>query len=207
MSGAARVTVSAAVAFGLVMLGLAIGGCGSSPTKPVVDPASGGGGSGGGGGGTTTHEIRLVEMAGGYITNICTSQTNGDRDFGGHGPRVRIWAREELHNNREVWCVVHFEATETVADWTTGVGDYTFRMYTVPAGWHFKEFASDHESYAEYVDTNHDVDAPPIQDAGFMWRVWVVGDTAGDDVGNCTADDTRIVRLDYNPVMLRIEAD
>jgi hypothetical protein len=148
----------------------------------------------------------IVEVPGGWVGNLCTQHTRGDREFSGNGPRVRVGAREELRG-REVWLVVRFEAVETESDWTTGVQDYASRLYTIPDGWHFKEWKSDRYSFAEYVDTDHSTDVVSIQDAGLMWRLWVVGDTDGNDVGNCTTDDTRIVRLDYNPVLIKLEQD
>ena len=160
---------------------------------------------------TVLSDTQTVRIASGYIGGFCPTWDGGDRDFGGHGPDIRVNARFEPVNvgvaRPEVRLIVDFHARETVPDYTSATGHWEWTVYTVPPGWKFDgfyPFVDDNGTDFRYTDVNHNPDVITYAAPEFVASATVVGDTDGPDVGNCTTDDCRIVRLDYRSVRVRL---
>ncbi|MET0133387.1 MAG: hypothetical protein ABW215_07310 [Kibdelosporangium sp.] len=107
----------------------------------------------------------------------------GDREFDGHGPDVRVDAALVL-TSRTVDTQLHMRARETRSDWTTADGTRSFRMYTAPAGWCVTGVNTGTFDSLQYRDTDHAADVFGPQDPfSFISGYDVIGDTSGDDAG------------------------
>ncbi len=88
------------------------------------------------------------------ITEWLCPQTlvRGDREFDGHGPRVKCRVTLGLkNNNTEVWANIVFEAKETVHDWSTTTATWNVKVYTTPYGKKIQSIASDVFSRTDFV--------------------------------------------------------
>ncbi len=78
--------------------------------------------------------------------------TRGDREFDGHGPRVKCSVTLSLkNNNTEIWARIVLEAKETVHDWSTTTGTWNVKVYTTPYGKKIQKIASDVFSRTEFI--------------------------------------------------------
>ncbi|MEO0685731.1 MAG: thiol-activated cytolysin family protein, partial [Cyanobacteria bacterium J06649_11] len=107
---------------------------------------------------------------------------NGDRDFHGNGPKVSVDMRLYVKNNRELWVEVIWHLRETKTDWTEAKGDWDFKLWTAPSGHKIKKIKSVAQSSLTYTDTDHGWDYFN-NISGFVKRVEVKGDEAGNDIG------------------------
>ncbi len=124
------------------------------------------------------------------ITRQCPTHIGGDREFKGHGPDVTVRATLSIRNsNTEVWVNLYLHAKETRSDWTEAEGSWDKKLWTVDSGFKIKRIESDISSNASYRDTDHDLDRPSVRGGSLVDRFEVMGDTGGNDVGNCTDDD------------------
>lgn len=114
---------------------------------------------------------------------------SGDRDFKGHGPECSMSAGLSV-DGQQIKRSMYLRCTETQADWTKGERTWpALPVYTIPAGCSFDAFLTDNYSSCTYTDTDHDLDLCSPS-GGLVDQFWVNGDTGGNDVGNCTTDDT-----------------
>ena len=124
------------------------------------------------------------------ITRLCPSHIGGDREFAGHGPDVEAKASLEIRNsNQEIWVVLYLHAKETRSDWTEAEGTWDRKLWTVDPGWTIVQIQTDTSSETSYRDTDHSLDRPAVRGGSLVSRFEIMGDTGGNDVGNCTADD------------------
>jgi hypothetical protein len=76
----------------------------------------------------------------------------GDREFGGHGPKVKCDVKLVLkNNNTEIWAKINFEAKETTPDWSTTTATWDVKVYTTAYGKKIQKFASDIFSRTAFV--------------------------------------------------------
>lgn len=129
---------------------------------------------------------------------------SGDKDFGGHGPVTHIDATVEIRNNKEVWVVVNFNAKESKKDYTECGKKVEKSVFTAGVNQEIIEILSSKTSYADYVDNNHDLDYPMVSGGSLVSRFEIMGDTDGNDVGNCTPDDTYF-SVHFNGMKIRIK--
>ena len=125
------------------------------------------------------------------ITRQCPTHIGGDREFAGHGPNVDLISAEIERRNldQEIWVVLKLHVIETRSDWTEAEGTWNHRLWSAPSGQKVNSIDTDLESNANYVDTDHDLDRPTVRGGTLVRRFEVMGDTGGNDVGNCTAGD------------------
>jgi len=124
------------------------------------------------------------------ITRLCPTHIGGDREFDGHGPDVTARATlSKRNNNKEVWVTLYLHAKETRSDWTEAEGTWERILWTVPAGKKIISFETNISSEANYRDTDHALDRPSVQGGNLVRTFEIMGDTGGNDVGNCTSDD------------------
>ena len=113
----------------------------------------------------------------------------GDREFGGHGPEVKIRVRYYVRGNR-VYRQLFMSAAETRI--TGGIltskpsvarGWNTPRViYVAPRGWSIRPIRTTDHRLPHYTDTDHaaDVFDTPVG------KVTVWGDGKGNDIGRTT---------------------
>jgi len=137
------------------------------------------------------------------ITRLCPAWVGGDKDFKGHGPNVTASASLQIKNsNKEVWVNLYLHAKETRSDWTEARGTWSRYLWPIPSGYSIVNIVSDQSSNASYTDTNHDLDRPAVQGGSLVYKFEIMGDTWGNDVGNCTTGDV-YMNVYFNPVKVR----
>ena len=88
-------------------------------------------------------------------------------------------------------------------DWTEAEGSWTFPVYNAPSGWWIDCVETDVYSEANYTDTDSSPDRPrPVGD--LVDSFITMGDSRGNDVGNCTKDDV-YVTVNFNQVTVRLK--
>jgi hypothetical protein len=135
-------------------------------------------------------------------TRLCPQHIGGDREYKGHGPEVD--ASIELYtspDNRELMLEVYMHQIETKSNWSEAEYNRDFRLYRAPNGRAIGAVWSNGEYYYPdiqggpvediyYVDNDHAIDWFYFD--SFVNRVAIIGDTKGNDIGNCTEDDAYI---------------
>lgn len=92
----------------------------------------------------------------------------GDREFDGHGPRVKCEVTIRVsENGREIWADLYLWAKETVHDWSTTEGRWSVKVYDAPYGKKINKIVSATASRTEFLS----------QPAGFQFLI------PGADVG------------------------
>ena len=152
----------------------------------------------------TTALAQPRTFAGPTFRNLCPRHVGGDREFGGHGPDVQASARLQITaDGRGVDAVMSLHATETQRDYTEARGTFRRRVLTAPNGFTVRRILSSTTSSATYRDSNHDIDRPRVV-GGLVRQFEIMGDTGGNDVGNCTNDDV-FMNVHFNQVRVLID--
>ncbi len=144
------------------------------------------------------------------LSQLCPSHVSGDREFGGNGPDVQAEAELIIVNDKEVHVRVYFNAKETKSDWTEAEGEWTFKIFPTSSNpapsstYRIRRILSSTMSSASYRDNDHSVDVPSVS-GGLVSRFECVGDTGGDDVGNCNGNDDANLSVFFNQVRIEIE--
>ena len=135
-----------------------------------------------------TSHAYWVSLSPRAFTRLCPTHSGGDREYAGHGPNVTVWAF--LLNNGSGTLSVSFDMhqQETQSDWSKAFFSKTYWLYSAPAGHKITYIWNNTVSHVSYTDTNHTLDRfyPPDTLVG---EFDIMGDTSGNDIGNCTADD------------------
>ena len=137
------------------------------------------------------------------LIRLCPTWFQGDRDFGGI---ARVQARVSLYTlgQRELWSRVEFDVMEPNPDYTRANLVNTYKLYTAPTGWKVDAIQSVPSVLWEFMDQDHSEDvinySSPMSP---VLRFKCKGDTGGNDVGNCTSDDSYL-SVYYNPIQFRI---
>ena len=101
---------------------------------------------------------------------------------------MRASARLEISSDRRsIDAVMSLDAKETQRDFTHARGTFRRRVFTAPNGFKVQRILSGTSSSAAYRDTDHDIDRPIVH-GGLVRQFEIMGDTRGNDVGNCTND-------------------
>lgn len=164
---------------------------------------SSGNGGNGGYGGTPTPQTEDRTVTPPDLIRLCPNWIGGDRDFGGI---ARVKAKVTLYtvNQRELWSRVEFDVMEPNPDYTHANLVQNYRLFTAPTGWRVDAILSQSTAFWEFYDQDHSEDV--INYSSIMspvLRFKCKGDTGGNDVGNCTTDDSYL-SVYYNPIQLRI---
>ncbi|MEZ4793089.1 MAG: hypothetical protein R2783_06405 [Gelidibacter sp.] len=96
-----------------------------------------------------TTEIKLED-----ITEWLCPKTlvRGDREFGGHGPKVKSEVKIRLSaNGKEIWADIYLWAQETVHDFSTTEARWSKKVYDVPYGKTIDKIVSDQASRTEFI--------------------------------------------------------
>lgn len=84
---------------------------------------------------------------------LCPSKlTRGDREFDGHGPRIKSEVKLRiLPNGTQLIADINFWAQETVHDWSTTEGSWSKVVYDAPYGKKITEIVSDKASRTQFI--------------------------------------------------------
>ncbi|RYG05111.1 MAG: hypothetical protein EOO07_30340 [Chitinophagaceae bacterium] len=161
-----------------------------------------------------------------------TTILSGDREFDGNGPRITgNVALSFRNNNKEVWATVLFDAKELKSDWSHTRQTWEKMIYTAPSGKRITDFHSTQQPITSSFDfvsgkstseieriakqqlvyTNFPMrgtnQEPLIITGNVVYKMEIVGDTAGDDISNDTNcnDDTRINNLLLSSFTVRLQ--
>ncbi len=149
-------------------------------------------------------EINIIP--GPYLALCPLHTSGGDFDFAGHGPKVI--ARAELittTDNKQIKVVIELNETETVSNWTSCYDTWEYIVYTAPNNWIIKTILSETLSYTAYDDNDHDLDIPAFV-GGLVRTFLIMGDTDGNDVGNC-GPDYAFISVYFNEVKFQLCED
>lgn len=145
--------------------------------------------------------------------SLCPKHIAGDREFGGNGPDVKASAvivnglgrmtRSGVRKNY-VAIEVSFEVKETKSNWSEARGREKIILSYAPVGGSVRVL-SDRGSTWSYEDVNHSADTKYLASTELVKRFEAKGDTGGNDIGNCTGDDSYL-KVEFNPVRLEISA-
>lgn len=81
-----------------------------------------------------------------------TSVERGDREFGGHGPRIKSEVKIRLANDgTEIWADISFSAQETQPDNSTTSGQWSKKIYDAPYGKKITKILSAQASRTAFV--------------------------------------------------------
>jgi hypothetical protein len=135
-----------------------------------------------------TSQAEWVYLAPQSITRLCPTHVSGDREYAGHGPEVMASAELSWeYYPVELRLLLTMTQVETRADWSAAFLQTVFPIYhtsgkIITYVWNAKR------SEVNYTDTDHDVDWFYPAD-NLVEAFAIMGDTSGNDIGNCTADD------------------
>lgn len=136
---------------------------------------------------------------------LCPVRRNTtDREFGGNGPDIRAFSTIDT-GPEELELSAFFEAEETGSGSSIAFKTWRGTLYTPPDGWRITNVSATH-SETSYRDSNHEEDTPPITGGNLVSEFRFKGDTGGDDIGNCTTDDTYMT-VTYNPLTVTLAAE
>lgn len=151
-------------------------------------------------------ECNEITFTPGPYTRLCPSHIGGDREFAGHGPNVTASAQLRIVDEKRIFVDLHLHEKETRSDWTECLGNWTYLVYTAPGNWQIQSILTDISSTTSYRDTDHDLDRPPVSGGRLVSIFEIMGDTGGNDVGNCTDDDAYL-NVYFNEVRVKICRD
>ena len=151
---------------------------------------------------TTTFD---VDVAGSRFVRLCpVRRRTTDREFAGNGPAVR--ANSAItQSGQSLQLSAFMEAAETGSGSSIAFKTWNGVLYNAPEGWRITSF-DPVRSETSYTDSNHAEDTPPVRGGTLVSEFRFKGDTGGDDIGNCTTDDTYMT-VSYNPVTVTLNAN
>lgn len=83
---------------------------------------------------------------------VPTKLTRGDREFDGHGPRIKSEVKLRIGDDgTKLYADVTFWAQETVSDWSTVEGNWSKVVYEAPYGKKITEILSDKASRTQFI--------------------------------------------------------
>jgi len=135
------------------------------------------------------------------IRDLCPKKIGGDKEFDGHGPVVKASTQLFVKDNNSLWVWLTLRAKETKSDWTEAYGEWEVPLWNAPIGFRITGFTPS-TSTANYTDSNHQLDVPSITGGSLVRRFEMLGDTKGDDIGNCTKDDV-YMNVFFNEVQVQ----
>ncbi len=146
--------------------------------------------------------VRPFGVGGRVFGPYYPSLTQGDCDFGGHGPDVWMDAKLSVasSNPARLQLNASMRAVETQADWTTGVVNVATIIYTAPSGTRIETLPDVSELHEAYQDNGWGLATTAGNALGsFTWK----GDTDGNDVCGTTSDDTQMF-VNIKGIQLRL---
>lgn len=114
-----------------------------------------------------TSNFALVQFP--RTVSFTPRHTEGDREFNGHGPAVKVSVFLTKSPNQVVFNV-YMKARETRSDWTTAEGYKSMTIYTAPPGRRIKRVIGKQrwDNVVSYVDDDHDWDTFYNKELGYI---------------------------------------
>ena len=162
---------------------------------------------------TPLYEYLELSIPAWSVSRLCPTHPTsgaGDREFAGHGPRIIVHLSYGFPpGSSTLYAYLSFRAQEEPAgDGTYATGSWSYSKVTIPAGWRFDSWTGTGayaDNTVDFLDTDHGIDhRGPFGSGPAIGDLYVVGDTDGDDVGNCTTDDTQLWSLSANARTFRV---
>lgn len=147
--------------------------------------------------------VEQVETIQPFITEaLCPTKIGGDREFDGNGPNVTASAvLFTSADQKELWAHIELHVKETKSDWSEAQGGWDLPVWPGKLNAKITGFTPAGPSTTEYRDRNHQLDIPSIGGSALVQRFEILGDTGGDDIGNCTLDDV-YVKVFFNQIQV-----
>jgi len=145
----------------------------------------------------------LVTFQPSSLIRRCPVWINGDREFDGHGPKTNAFVQLFISGGTRVRAHVYYKVRETTANWSEAVLNEYITLYTAPAGRTIASINSDDYVGFNYTDASHGLTYVNFGPNQAAWRFIMNGDTQGNDIGNCTTDDSYIT-VNFNPVRITL---
>ncbi len=138
----------------------------------------------------------------------CPTHIGGDREFDGHGPNMTAQARIYIVNEKEIWAEIYYHVKETVSDWTEAKGEWSYKIWPTsqnpaPPNYKIRRILSSVSSARTHRDDDHSPDI--LSSSGLVDNFICVGDTGGDDVGNCNGNNDANIKVQYNTIRIEVE--
>jgi hypothetical protein len=142
------------------------------------------------------------------FSRLCPTIFSGDREFDGHGPEVTTNVALRSTGG-QVFVDIHLREMETQWNWTGTEGSWSLPLAQAPSGnawnsiwapdgngvygWRTLAPNATYDQHDDfYVDTDWNLRRNVTTGHWWLTEVATLGDTKGDDVVNCTADDAYI---------------
>jgi hypothetical protein len=141
------------------------------------------------------------------ISEIKLNHTDGDKEFSGKGPNVKMKIDLYLSTNqREVWARINLRMSEAGGDNTTGSRIYEVKLWTCPAGKKIVKIASRKSQTVEYTDNDILFDEFNFPISDIVKNVKFRGDTDGDDLDLSDIESTgHLHKLVFNKIFVEIQ--
>jgi hypothetical protein len=147
------------------------------------------------------------------ILKLCPQHTGGDPDFCGKGPRINVNVEIYKVNERELWVRVNFSLVQTEKanlgfyfdEITTATKLLEKRIWLAPYGYRINSIKTDLKTTVSHLDRDINVDVFQFQANELVNRLEILGDTGGEDVGDCTNDHSYLTVL-FNPIKVGLKA-
>jgi hypothetical protein len=139
------------------------------------------------------------------FTRLCPTHVAGDREFAGHGPDVyaNAFVYTTGHSDEQLAVSFYLRERETRSDWSEASKSWAYLLYTAPSGQSIWYIYNTQFSEVTYTDTDHYLDWFYPAD-NLVSAFVIMGDTSGNDIGNCTADDAYL-SVYFEPIWVWID--
>jgi len=137
------------------------------------------------------------------LENVCPDHIGGDREFAGNGPQVTISCTAYTVNDKDIYVDIYFHLLETYPNGTEGLYDGSIKIYTAPNGKKIERIISDTQSTANYTDYDILFDYPTII-GELVDSFKSMGDTGGNDLGQCIQDSDAELNIYFNPMTIEL---
>jgi hypothetical protein len=137
-----------------------------------------------------TSHAEWIDLGVRSFTRLCPNHIGGDREYKGHGPEVIASASLSTASDQtELYVNLYMHQIETRSDWSEAELSRSFRLYRAPLGRRITFiWNATLSELPPYTDTNHTLDRFfPVDN--LVQEFAIMGDTGGNDIGNCTSDD------------------
>ena len=143
------------------------------------------------------------------ILKLCPEHSSGDADFCGKGPRMYVNVEIYKVNERELWARVNFSLAQTEKtnfdEITTASKLLEKRIWLAPAGYRINSIKTDLKTSFTHTDRDTNVDVVQFSANELVDRLEILGDTEGEDVGDCTNDHSYLTVM-FNPIKVGLKA-
>ena len=140
----------------------------------------------------------------------------GDREFNGNGPRIVTTINLEIRNNTEIWAIIRFTATETLADFSIVSQTFDRRVFTSTNNRQIAQILSPRTTIINFISPSAGIQyigatgtsnntVTNTEPMNFIKRMAIIGDTGGNDIStdNDCSDDTRIESVTFFPIKVQ----